>query len=732
MTDETPISPQTHADARPLTELDLACAAGTLLHSVRHPAAILTVKGKFVLANQALLEELACSSAVLTGRPLQDVINATALRRLKPLIDMASRGKPAMAEGMFAFDEGRGAPMRLSCTPLRTAGASRQTRLLFLELRELAFAGPAERRMRLAQQAAHLMAGRVLMLGRNGRVAEVLPVDDHDPQLATLQDLDPAALTGVHLAELAGHELFRRSLEPAFEAALAGARTHVELSSAQLTGALAQLCQRRAGAADEDQTLAGLVLTFAPSRDWVGRADGVMLLLGTAIGTRQEPASRTRELERMAMEDPLTGLANRRAFQLALDEQLARARAGASAGITVLVLDLDQFKIINDRAGHMAGDAMLERIAAQLQHLAGETALAARLGGDEFAIIRFSADEGGAHAFAQVIASSLAQFSFPWDGAVYRTGCSIGFAVLDRQFARTLNASAADVLHWADQACLSSKALGGGKVQQFRFDEHLLSAYKASRSNLDRIEQALAGDRLQLFAQPVCCTATGRTLMTELLLRVEDEELGLLEPQGVLAAAARHGLLPQVDQRVIELALVRLRRGGRAAAGYFSINLSEQSLASPDFLAFLDGALSRHRAIATRLAFEVSELAVARETAGMARLAAILRTHGAALVLDDFAGNWPKTAHLKGLGFSWLKIDGSITANVLTDRVQRAQIRGIVQVAATLGARVIAEAVENEDTAVCLAELGVFTAQGFHFGIPQPWTSAADLLKKAA
>ncbi|WP_430513765.1 hypothetical protein [Pannonibacter phragmitetus] len=117
MTEETSISPQIHADVRPLTELDLACAAGTLLHSVRHPAALLTARGKFLLANQALLEELACSSALLTGRPLEAVINEQALRRLRPLIEMAARGKPAMAEGMFAFDEGRGAPMRLTCTP---------------------------------------------------------------------------------------------------------------------------------------------------------------------------------------------------------------------------------------------------------------------------------------------------------------------------------------------------------------------------------------------------------------------------------------------------------------------------------------------------------------------------------------------------------------------------------------------------------------------------------------
>lgn len=734
MTEETSISPQTHADVRPLTELDLACAAGTLLHSVRHPAALLTARGRFLLANQALLEELACSSALLTGRPLEAVINEPALRRLRPLIEMAARGKPAMAEGMFAFDEGRGAPMRLTCTPLRTAAAPRQTQLLFLELRELAFVGPAERRMRIAQQAAHLLAGRVLMLGRNGRVADVLPVDDHDPQLATLQDMDESALTGMHLAELAGHELFRRALEPAFAAALEGECTHVTLPSGQVTGALAQLCQRKAGTSGGAEMLKDLVLTFAPSRDWVGRADGVMVLLGTAAGAGagREPEARTRELERLAMEDPLTGLANRRAFQQALEDELTRVRAGASAGITVLVVDLDQFKIINDRAGHMAGDAMLERIAAQLRQIAGETALVARLGGDEFAIIRFSADEDGAHGFAGTIAASLAQLNFPWDGAVYRTGGSIGFAVLDRQFARTLNASAADVLRWADQACISSKALGGGKVLQFRFDEHLLASYKASRSNLERIEQALAADRLQLFSQPVCCTATGRTVMTELLLRVDDEELGLLEPQGVLSAAARHGLLPQVDRRVVELALARLRRGGRAAAGQFSLNLSEQSLGDSGFLEFLDGALAGNRGIATRLAFEVSELAVARETAGMTRLAAILKAHGATLILDDFAGNWPRTTHLKGLGLKWLKIDGSMMASLLSDRVQRVQVKGIVLVAASLGARVIAEAVENEDTAVCLAELGVFTAQGFHFGAPQPWTSAADLLKKAA
>ncbi|NBN80059.1 EAL domain-containing protein [Microvirga tunisiensis] len=671
------------------------------------PYAVLSRAARVVAANAAFADLFDSPLDALAGRDLASLFSLRALRKLRPAMDAALAGTSATTEGMFTACSGRTLYAQVQCRSVPAADG--QPAGLLLEIRDLAEDGPIRTRLRLAEQAVTTLADHVLLIGPDGRIRDGLPSETERFEARGILE----RMLGRHLSEVFGEMTYVCQLEQPLKRVLAGRSERVSLPQQALLRLLRdEPPEGPFVPAVPQQDLHGVMRPF---RGEYGTIEGALLVL------RQEDElpARARELERLAMEDPLTGLANRRAFQKVLEDELIKARAGISGGISLLALDLDDFKAVNDRAGHAAGDAMLCQISDQLRDLVADKGVVARLGGDEFAVVRFGADEDEAGRLAREIVGAVETLHFDWNGAHFRIGCSVGVAVLDRQFIRTMNATAADVLHWADEACLTGKATGGGQVRQFRMGEGLAAHRQEELGNVARVERALAEDELRLFALPVVDILTGKTVMTELLLRVQGDENRLMRPGAMIASAERHGLMSSVDRWVFDTALARLRDLGEPAL--ISLNVSAQSLGDVEFLAHVDARLAETPALAGCLCFEIAEVSVARNMPAASRMVSMLKRHGCKVALDDFGGGWPSTAHLRRLDLDWLKIDGAIIRAIVSDPVQHAVLRGILCVARELKIDVIAEYVEDLDTAKALTELGVRLAQGFHYAEPAPW-----------
>lgn len=682
-----------------------------ILRNLPFPYAVVSAAGAIVAANAGFAVLFDRLPAGVAGLELSALFAKTAMRRLRPVIDAALAGAPTTTEGMFMARTGRTIYAHVQCRPLSgVPGAS--PRGLLMEIRDLAEDGPIRTRLRMAEQAFLALADQAWLIGADGCVRDGLPSGSE--RFDVRGGID--RVQGRHLSDIFGATAFACQLEQPLARAFKGRSERVSLPR----HALRALVWDAPGDTSLASTLPvpsehDLQGVLRPFRGELGTIEGVLLVL------RQEDdlPARARELERLAMEDPLTGLSNRRAFQKVLEDELIKARTGISDGISLLALDLDDFKTVNDRGGHAAGDAMLCQISDQLRDMVGDSGTVARLGGDEFAVVRYSADEDEAGRLARQIMLAIETLHLDWNGTSFRTGCTVGVAVMDRQFIRTMNATAADVLHWADDACLTGKATGGGQVRHFKVGENLLASRREDLGNVARVERALAEDELRLFALPVFDMASGAPVMTELLLRVQGEENRLLRPGAMIASAERHGLMTSVDRWVLDTVLDRLAVD--PAEVPVSLNLSAQSLANSEFQAYLDSRLAERPHLAGRMCFELSEVSVARNLPAAARMVSLLKRHGCKVALDDFGGGWPTTAHLRRLELDWLKIDGTITRSIVSDPVQHAVLRGIICVAQELGIELIAEFVEDHDTVKALTELGITLGQGYHFAEPAPW-----------
>ncbi|WP_049792525.1 putative bifunctional diguanylate cyclase/phosphodiesterase [Polymorphum gilvum] len=660
-----------------------------LLRLLPQPFAFVSGTGVVLRANAGFAELFGLGLGCAAGRSLADLVGEAGLHRLRPVLEAARAGVPARTETWLAPPHAEPCFAEVACRPAgRAAGVEGAVVVLAHDLTEQA---QVRARLRFAEQAFAALSGRAYLIGPDLRIRAGLCAGG-------ARQRSQADEAGAHVADLVGRAVFDNVLEAPLRKALAGrpARLYALVP-------------------DGDDGAGDAEIHVGP---FVGEDDAIEGAL-LVLRSDELACQRTRELERLAMEDPLTGLANRRAFQKSLEEELTKARTGISEGFALLAIDLDDFKALNDRGGHAAGDAMLCRIAAQLGALAAERGCVARLGGDEFAVLRYGADQDEANRLARSIVEALEAIRLEWDGALFRVGCSIGVAVLDRQFVRTMNATAKDVLHWADQACLTGKATGGGQVRQFQVGDPLLAARRDDLANVATVEQALADDRLTLFAMPVVDLATGTPVMDEILLRVRGEGERILRPGGMIASAERHGLMRRIDHWVIDGVLDRLT--GEPGLGPVSVNLSAQTIGDPLFLETLQARLALNPRLAARLCFELAETAVARDTVAAATLVATLKDHGCRVAMDDFGGGWSTSAHLRQLQLDWLKIDGSIVRTIASDPVQHAVVKGIVCVARELGIDLIAEHVEDPDTADMLQDLGVAMGQGFLFGEPAPW-----------
>ena len=421
-------------------------------------------------------------------------------------------------------------------------------------------------------------------------------------------------------------------------------------------------------------------------------------------------------LRHLAEHDTVTGLFNRQYFLAELERAVARARRKPEECCSLLYIDLDNFKYVNDTLGHQAGDKVLMEVSELLERRSRRSDLLARLGGDEFAVILYDLDLVGAETAADGFRKLLAEYVFKYEGKVVDVGCSIGVAQLGEEVR-----DKEELMAQADLACHIAKRRGRNRVHVYQSrDQERVATMETDMGWSLRIKAAIEQGQFRFARQPIADAHTGEIRVYEILLRMEEENGELIMPAGFLPAAERFGLLAAIDHWVVEHAIADLggRLGDEPGLRY-AINLSAKAIDDGTILATITRALEENDVPAGNLTFEVTETQAVANLSHAVEFLKKLRALGCKTALDDFGAGYCSFAYLKEMPVDHIKIDGSFVRDICQNDLQRAMVKAMVDIAGTIGIRTVAEFVEDERCLNVLRELGVDAIQGYLIGRPE-------------
>ncbi len=426
----------------------------------------------------------------------------------------------------------------------------------------------------------------------------------------------------------------------------------------------------------------------------------------------------TQKLSYQAEHDSLTGLPNRFAFETKLQALLDKED---NAEHVLCYLDLDQFKVVNDTCGHIAGDELLKQISILLKQSLRNSDLLARIGGDEFAVIFFNCSLDVAVKQLEKVLLNLEYFRFIYNDKSFNVGISIG--VVKTYTSSTLT----ELLKQADSACYAAKDAGRNRLHIYRHNDAFLTQRAGEMEWVTRIQQAIENDNFVLYYQTIeSISAKEQHLHYELLIRMIDDDGGIIPPGLFLPAAERYNLAATIDIWVIEHVintLISAIEEGKNIAGIYGVNLSGQSLGDVRFYEKIRNIISENdfREAGAIICFEITETAAISNITAALWLMTELRELGCQFALDDFGSGLSSFAYLKNMPIDYLKIDGMFVKDCLTDPVNLAMIDSINGIGQVMNLKTIAEFVENKEIFNKLGELGVDYAQGYWNGVPKPW-----------
>jgi diguanylate cyclase (GGDEF)-like protein/PAS domain S-box-containing protein len=455
-------------------------------------------------------------------------------------------------------------------------------------------------------------------------------------------------------------------------------------------------------------------ITASPIRNHADEVIGAVLVLHDVTTLR----NMARQMAWQARHDPLTGLINRGEFEVRLEQALASARSGHIQHALCYV-DLDQFKIVNDTCGHIAGDELLKQLTAHLQARVRETDTLARLGGDEFGILLEHCPIEEASETAETLREVVKKFRFAWEDKIFEIGASIGVVPIT-----TDSGSIVDVLSAADSACYVAKDQGRNRIHVYQPEDSALAQRHGEMQWVHRVNRALGEDRFRLFFQKVLpLSLDEHEEYGEILVRMVDEQGKMVLPMAFIPAAERYQMMPAIDRWVLSATLEALRER-KPALGNVSVcavNLSGQSLCDDHFLASVVDILEASSINPAHICFEITETAAIANLTRAMRFISVLKGMGCRFALDDFGSGLSSFMHLKHLPVDFLKIDGGFVRDMAKDPVDAAMVEAINRIGHVMGIRTIAEAVENNAILERLRALGVNYAQGTVIARPEPF-----------
>lgn len=672
--------------ARRATSLAAKAAAvpalySSLLQVLPQAAALVFSDGEILASNQAFVERLASGGGAIRGQRLADLLDTESWRRCQPALSVAATGMPTDVDGLLSHPHGASIGSRLSFMPVDLRIKKGQVILILFE--------PIEAR--------------------------------------SIRDDVPQGLLDGLMAHFPDDVVLFRADEPLpqsvsrLEAATGGTVSEAEVATAIAacqSGAAQSLFVRHPGAGashqgDADPNMTEIRFVHI-SR--TGLADEWIMAV---IRKNVECPRAVEEYKRLAFSDPLTDLANRRAFLKRLDDQMQIRRREPPCGLGVFFIDLDEFKKVNDLGGHDAGDAMLVRVAASLQSSLGASGCVGRIGGDEFACFCPIASDAAADAKARAILDGLAGIRLEIGDRIFMIGASVGIAYVDAAD-HLDHVGAASLLSLADDACLKGKRAGGQAVNLCR-----VAKDEAGGPEPDRISEPenFKANELALFAMPVYQLQPRKRCGSEILLHLRGENASGYSPQALISAAERSGYIAQVDSWTLDQVLdVAEAQTDRL---WLTVNVSADSAQDLNFREVLSARLWNHPLLATRVCLEITERDYLREPKAIEQFFRFVTDLGCQTAIDDFAGHWPVLSRLADLKVNWVKLDAGLTRQVFSSKAKASVVKGLIGAVHALGAKVIAKHTDSEAEAACLQDLGVDAAEGSLFGTPSPWPEKA-------
>ncbi len=433
------------------------------------------------------------------------------------------------------------------------------------------------------------------------------------------------------------------------------------------------------------------------------------------------------KLNHQASHDALTGILNRSEFEQRANRLLTKVRTDKSTH-ALCFMDLDQFKVVNDTCGHIAGDELLRQVAMVLRERVRQRDTLARLGGDEFAILMEHCSLEQAQNITTLLQNAIQDYPFSWEDNIFKIGVSIGLVAINET---TPNLT--ELLRQADAACYAAKDLGRNRIHVYEVDDITLAEREGEIRWVSRIHKALEENRFCLFAQTIMPLTQSEDVHYELLVRMKDTNGELIAPGLFLPAAERYDLAESIDHWVISNAFKTIaeNRSCTAHVRFFSINISGQSVANPGFLDFIIAQLSEHDIDGNKICFEITETAAISRLSMAVSFIKTLKQFGCQFALDDFGSGLSSFGYLKNLPVDYLKIDGMFVKDIAEDPVYHAMIKSINEIGQTMGMQTIAEYVENTQIMQMLQHIGVNFAQGYGIGKPQPFTEVLMLLHQS-
>ena len=429
------------------------------------------------------------------------------------------------------------------------------------------------------------------------------------------------------------------------------------------------------------------------------------------------------QIEKLALYDALTGLANRRLFRDRVEQALLSAKRERE-GFSLMLLDLDRFKEINDTLGHQTGDAVLEELATRLRTVSRASDTVARLGGDEFALVLEGARDGASALFVAERIRRALEDPFVVDGLSLQLETSIGIAVYPEH-----GSDAEVLLRHSDIALYASKDAHVPVVYASKHDQHS----PARLGLVGETRRAIENDEFVVYFQPEVDLATGETVRAEALVRWEHPERGFLLPDAFIPVARQSALIRSITRYVLDAALGQCRAWQDAGINVgVAVNLAERDLADPRLEEEVADALRRWKVNPEMLELEIPESAVMSDPERMQKMLTRLSKRGVRLAIDDFGSGYASLSHLKQLPVDVLKIDKSFIQNMGASDDDDAIVRSTVELAHSVGVRVVAEGVESKETLSMLAALGCDMAQGYCLSRPVPAGELTDWLEEAS
>jgi len=426
------------------------------------------------------------------------------------------------------------------------------------------------------------------------------------------------------------------------------------------------------------------------------------------------------KLSFQASHDALTGLVNRREFEQRVYNAINKSHDNHDMEHALFFLDLDQFKVINDTCGHLAGDHLLRELVSIINPLIRQGDTLARIGGDEFGVLLENCALNQASNVAEQIRQKIYDYKFIWDNKELGVGVSIGVVPVNNT-----TASITIAMSDADAACYIAKESGRNKIHIYQQGDEEIATRHGEMTWVNRIQEALNNNRFILMTQSIAGingSSTG-SMHFEILIRMLDENDEIISPGEFLPAAERYNLSPEIDRWVVTNTFKWFSENIDKLddLDLCSINLSGNTLSDDRFSDFLLQQFKHYKIPSEKICFEITETsAISNIDVAQRFIHSFSNELNCKFSLDDFGTGLSSFAYLKTMPVDFIKIDGQFVRDITSDPIDMAMVRSINEIGQIMGKKTIAEFVENEQILKQLKLIGIDYVQGYHISKPVP------------